>query len=92
MQGERGSLIDLQRYHRGTDSNKRRLATNKNQIAEEDEVDGLADHATSSDSKSVSVPKIPKPNLQTKSLKSSPRTKRSEKDFIKEECSFEKGK
>ena len=34
MQGERGSLLELQRYHRVIDINKRRI-TSKSQIAED---------------------------------------------------------
>ena len=86
MQGEKGSLRDLQRYHRGTDSNKRRLIVNKDQIPEEDEVDSRKTNATSPEAtKSANVPKIPKTNLSNKSPKASPRGKRPDKDLIREE-------
>ena len=85
MQGERGSLRDLQRYHRGADSSKRRLAANKYQIPEEDEVDGLSNVTKSSDSSAAYVPKIPKTNLATKSPKLPPRPNKPDKYLIKEE-------
>ena len=92
MQGEKGSLRDLQRYHRGADSNKRRLLISKGQIPEEDEVDGRKNNDTSSDAtKSANLPKIPKPNLSNKSPKASPRGKPSDKDLIREEEGQEKG-
>ena len=40
MQGEKGSLRDLQRYHRGTDGSKRRLIGNQSLIPEDDVIDG----------------------------------------------------
>ena len=94
MQGERGSLRDLQRYHRGADSNKRRLkiGDTKDKIPEEDEVDGRNINASSSEAtKAANVPTIPKTNLSDKSPKASPRGKRSDKDLIREEEAQDKG-
>ena len=94
MQGERGSLRDLQRYHRGGDGTKRRLAigNKKDQIIEEDEVDGNKFTVSNAEQDSVCVPKIPKTNLGCKSPKSVPRGRRSDHDnLIKEEDDFEIG-
>ena len=92
MQGEKGSLRDLQRYHRGADSNKRRLIIKKDQIPEEDEVDGRNSTDTSpEETKAADVPKISKTNLSNKSPKASPRGKRSDKDLIREDDAQERG-
>lgn len=90
MQGERGSLRDLQRYHRGPDGNKRRLIVgNKGLIPEEDETDGQKSNPASPDPQSSNVPKISKINLSNKSPKATPRGKRTERDYITEEDSAE---
>ena len=94
MQGERGSLRDLQRYHRGGDGTKRRLTigNKKDPILEEDEVDGNKNTANATEQDTVSVPKIPKTNLSSKSPKSVPRGRKSDCDnLIKEEEDFGKG-
>ena len=88
MQGERGSLRELQRYHRGGDGTKRRLTigNKKDQILEEDEADGNINATTATESDTVGVPKIPKPNLASRSPKSVPRGRKSDCDnLIKEE-------
>ena len=89
MQGERGSLRDLQRYHRGGDGTRRRITigNKKDQIIEEYEVDGNRISASNAEQDSISVQKIPKTNLGCKSPKSVPRGKRSDHDnLIKEEA------
>ena len=92
MQGEKGSLRDLHRYHRGVDSNTRRLKFGKEKIPEEDEVDGRKTNSTSQEAtKSADVPKIPKTNLSNKSPKGSPRGNRSDKDLIRQGEAQEKG-
>ena len=94
MQGERGSLRDLQRYHRGGDGTRRRITigNKKDQIIEEDEVDGNRISASNAEQDSISVQKIPKTNLGCKSPKSAPRGRRSDHDnLIKEEDALEKG-
>ena len=94
MQGERGSLRDLQRYHRGGDGTRRRITigNKKDQILEEDEVDGNRISASNAEQDSISVQKIPKTNLGCKSPKSAPRGRRSDHDnLIKEEDALEKG-
>ena len=89
MQGERGSLRDLQRYHRGTDGTYRRLVVGKAPILEEDEIDANKDNHTTSSSKSINVQNIPKTNLSNKSPKAAPRGRRPDKDLIKEEANKE---
>ena len=94
MQGERGSLRDLQRYHRGGDGTRRRITigNKKDQIIEEDEVDGNRISESNAEQDSISVQKIPKTNLGCKSPKSAPRGRRSDHDnLIKEEDALEKG-
>ena len=104
MQGEKGSLRDLQRYHRGTDGSKRRLIGNQSLIPEdgvlignqslipEDDVIHGSNDAASSENVSANLAKVPKTNLASKSPKLSHKGKRSDKDFIAEEDYLEKGK
>ena len=91
MQGEKGSLRDLQRYHRGTDGSKRRLIGNQSLIPEDDVLDGSSDVA-SSESVPTNLAKLPKTNLASKSPKLAHKGKRPDKDFIAEEDCLEKGK
>ena len=105
MQGEKGSLRDLQRYHRGTDGSKRRLIGNQSLIPEdgvllignqslipEDDVIDGSNEAASSKNVSANLAKVTKTNLASKSPKLSHKGKRSDKDFIAEEDYLEKGK
>ena len=91
MQGEKGSLRDLQRYHRGTDGSKRRLIGNQSLIPEDDVLDGSSDVA-SSESVPANLAKVPKTNLASKSPKLAHKGKRPDKNFIAEEDCLEKGK
>ena len=91
MQGEKGSLRDLQRYHRGTDGSKRRLIGNQSLIPEDDVLDGSSDVA-SSEQVPANLAKVPKTNLASKSPKLAHKGKRPDKNFITEEDCLEKGK
>ena len=91
MQGEKGSLRDLQRYHRGTDGSKRRLIGNQSLIPEGDVIDGSND-AASSENISANLAKVPKTNLASKSPKLSHKGRRADKDLIAEVDYLEKGK
>ena len=91
MQGEKGSLRDLQRYHRGTDGSKKRLIGNQSLIPEDDVLDGSSDVA-SSEGISTNLAKVPKTNLASKSPKLAHKGKWPDKDFIAEEGYLEKGK
>ena len=99
MQGERGSLFELQQYHRGFDSNKRRKGCNKNQIVEEDEdqevgAAGCKDvmqRSHSEESKPAKSSKVVLSIASPNSPKITPRKIRKDRNLIPEESPTSQG-